>query len=60
MEIDSFHPYYFVERKERQFQVLTSGWVPRVRLDLLDGEQTKSFPRYRLSFGRAARRAVLA
>ncbi|MGG3821025.1 hypothetical protein AB4J90_14760 [Geobacillus thermodenitrificans] len=44
MEIDSFHPYYSVERKERQFQVLTSGWVPRVRLDLLDGEQTKSFP----------------
>ncbi|OQP06383.1 UDP-glucose 4-epimerase [Geobacillus sp. 46C-IIa] len=41
--IDCFHPYYPTERKERQFQALTGGRVPLVRLDLLDGEQTKQW-----------------
>lgn len=39
--IDCFHPYYSIERKERQFEALTGGRVPLVRLDLLDGERTK-------------------
>lgn len=40
--LDCFHPYYSPERKERQFRALTGGRVPLVRLDLLDGEKTKS------------------
>ncbi|AGE23270.1 putative NAD-dependent epimerase/dehydratase [Geobacillus sp. GHH01] len=39
--VDCFHPYYPAERKARQFQTLTGGRVPLVRLDLLDGERTK-------------------
>jgi UDP-glucuronate 4-epimerase len=45
--IDNFHPYYSVERKERQFRELTGGSLPVYRIDLLDGEKTAElFRRY--------------
>jgi UDP-glucuronate 4-epimerase len=47
MVIDNFHPYYSVERKNRQFRELTGGNLPVYRTDLLDGEKTADlFRRY--------------